>query len=542
MELCPSGRRRTLGKRLMVKAIREFESLQLRHLSHQIATLEVAFFVPSRRRYGPGYFCYPLLMEKRNFWLAAIGCSLILLLSTFIFWPLIGHDYALIFPGLIDLKISWSKFQVFNPHFSPMKCLGSPLWANPVSFNLSILHFLTIITNDLIAVVLFIISVSLMSFWGAYRLSLRMRIPHDYALYLACGWTLQGWMILRSSVGHVTYITVGWFPLIVYLLLAQKTFRRDVLSCVLCSVLVSQYVFLAAPYTPFFLIMSGAVLCPMVFLWDKRDLISWKIFLGKIVVTGVATFLIIYPKISAVTDLMSAYPRLNFLENVGFLALSYSVLNLFSFYPHDFKSLTGWWYGNWESVQYIFPLLIISFLIVLLKERRKDSIFRMVLSLLYLLLISFVLTSGVFSEIFKKLPFLNSMHVNPRWNIVLALPTFFLCAALGVTWTKFPRVWKLSLFTLVLCVPFIHLNKESLNINYSYRQGYQEKANRINYCYEPFLGYGLEYFPLRTETGSIHFPQEYMIDPRCYIPSRQCSPGTPLSDVDKLLLESYKLR
>jgi hypothetical protein len=32
VEMCPSGRRRTLGKRLMVKAIREFESLHLRHL------------------------------------------------------------------------------------------------------------------------------------------------------------------------------------------------------------------------------------------------------------------------------------------------------------------------------------------------------------------------------------------------------------------------------------------------------------------------------------------------------------------------------
>jgi hypothetical protein len=31
-ELCPSGRRSTLGKRVMVKAIQEFESLQLRHL------------------------------------------------------------------------------------------------------------------------------------------------------------------------------------------------------------------------------------------------------------------------------------------------------------------------------------------------------------------------------------------------------------------------------------------------------------------------------------------------------------------------------
>ena len=38
-ELCQSGRMSTLGKRVMVKAIREFESLQLRHFFKQLYTV-----------------------------------------------------------------------------------------------------------------------------------------------------------------------------------------------------------------------------------------------------------------------------------------------------------------------------------------------------------------------------------------------------------------------------------------------------------------------------------------------------------------------
>ncbi len=453
-----------------------------------------------------------------------------------------GHDYALIFPGLLDLKIAWSEFSVLNPHFSPMKCLGSPMWANPVNFNLSVLHLLTLISNDYVAVIFFIIIVSITSFWGAYRLSLRMQVPYSYALYLACGWTLQGWMVLRSSVGHVTYMTVGWFPLIIYLLLKQKTMRRDVLSWLLCSLLVSQYIYLAAPYTPFFLLISCILLLPLIFIWNKQELLSWKNFASKIVFTGILSFVLIYPKFSAVNELLSAYPRVNSLLKVGWAALPYSILNLFSFFPHDFKSMTGWWYGNWESVQFIFPLLLISILVFLLKEKRKDLLIRFFISLTYLLIVSFLMTSGAFAEIFQKLPYFNSMHVNPRWNIILSLPIFFLCATFGLWWDQLPRLWKLSLFVLVLLVPFIHLNKEALNINYTYLDGYNRNENRLHYCYEPFLGYRLEYFPLRTESGVINFMQESLIDPRCYLPSRQCSPGSPLNADDLKLLESYKLR
>lgn len=481
-------------------------------------------------------------MEKKHFWLAASACSLVLLVSTFIHWPLLGHDYSLIVPGLIDLKVAWVQHGVLNPLYSPLKCLGSPLWANPVSFNLSLLHLVTLISNDLVGIVLFIILISVSSFWGAFRLSRRMNISENYSLYLACGWTLQGWMISRAAVGHLTYITVGWFPLIIYLLMKQTTLKRDVLSCFLAAVLLSQYVFLAAPYTPFFFVFSCLILLPLLLLWKKNSFITDPHFYIKGAASGLMFLAIIYPKIHAVKDLMAAYPRHVELSNVGVFSLPYSVLNLFSFFPHDYKKMVGWWYGNWESVQFIFPMFFAAAVVVLLKAKEEAKITRVFVSVFYIVFVSFILCSGLLGPVFQKLPFLSSMHVNPRWNIVTALPVFFVVASLMSNENLFPNRWFQALFILVLSAPFFHLSPENFGISYAYKGGYHQETHRLTYCYEPFLGYSLENFPMNYQRSNIDFIHDDLIDPRCYLPSRQCEPGSPLRDDEKLLLQTYKLQ
>jgi hypothetical protein len=479
-------------------------------------------------------------MNKKLFWLSGIGCALVLLFCTFSFWPVLGHDYALIVPSLIDLKVAWSQHGVFNPEYSPMKCLGSPLWSNPVSFNLSILHFLTLLSNDVIGMGLFIVIVSLMSFWGAYRLSIRMSVSERYALYLAAGWTLQGWMIMRTTVGHLTYLSLGWFPLIIYLLLKQKTLVKDMLGSALAGYLLSQYIFLAAPYVPFFLVVSLLCLLPLLFIFKRSAIVDWKIFVPKSLVAGLIAFLLVWPKYAAVKDLMANFPRSQAMMKVGVSALPYSIMNVFSFLPHDYKFLVEWWYGNWESVQFVFPLFFLSALFFLFRKKDEKTFLKFFGSLLGLILVSFIFTSGILSDVFQKVPLLQSLHVNPRWNIVIALPLFFLAAVILSDEELFPKNWTYVLFFLVFLVPFLHLRPANLNINYVYRGGYSPEVNRLSYCYEPFLGYRLEFFPYPAD--QVNFTTSPRLDPRCYLSSHQCSPGTLLSPEDIQLLEVYKLR
>lgn len=480
-------------------------------------------------------------MRNKFLWLSAIGCALVLLTCTFFYWPILGHDYSLIVPGLIDLKVAFSQYGVVNPHFSPMKCLGTPLWANPVSFNLSILHLFTVLSDDVIGIALFIPFIALTSFIGAYKLSRHLGVKEDWSLYLASGWTLQGWMILRTIVGHTTYLSLGWFPLIIYLLIKKRNLLHDFGACFLAAFLLSQYVFLAAPYTPFFLLGSMVCNLPLIYFWNQRSILEWKSLLWKTGFTGILTVNFLYPKLTAVRDLMSAYPRPQSLMKVGLPALAYSVENMFSFLPHDYKGLVEWWYGNWESVQYLFPLFLLASLLLLVRAKDENRLVKTLGSVFYLVFVSFILCSGMLADVFQKFPLLNSMHVNPRWNIITAIPLFFLCSFILKTGNPFSRKWLVFFFVLVFAVPFLHLDKSNLIISYTYRNGYVPERNRLSYCYEPFLGYNLEFFPFNSQAGRVDFLSDPYNDPRCYLPSYGCSPGTPLSLSDKSLLESYKL-
>ncbi len=486
-------------------------------------------------------FYYQYMLNKK-FWALSLGTSIILLISVFAFWPIMGHDYSFVVPELIDLKVAWEKFGVLNPHFSPIKCLGTPVWARPVGFSLSLLHFLTILTNELIGLVLFIVIVSLTSFWGAYRLSLRMRNTEKISLYLAAGWTLQGWMIMRASVGHIMYISVGWFPLILYLLLKQKSKWRDCLATLSAGILISQFIYLGAPYAPFMLIMSLAFLLPLIRYWKQEHLIEWKNFLLKLVFSGVIAGIIVLPKVIAVSELMQSFPRIHPLSKIGFRALPYSVLNLFSFFPHDYRSMVKWWYGNWESVQFMFPLLLLSLIYFLIVLKEKKTLIRLLVTINYLIFVSFVFSSGVLSGLFSILPYFKSMHVNPRWNIVIALPVFFLMGTLLTRENFIPKTWFRGLFCLVYLIPFFHLSVKNLNMNYMSHAGYNPEANRMNYCYEPIFGYNMESFPLKSRLGDLNFEKEEYLDPRCYLPSGKCRPGTLLKASDKKSLETYQLR
>lgn len=477
-----------------------------------------------------------------KFWFFALGTSVILLMSVFIFWPVMGHDYSFVIPELIDLHVAWNKFGILNPYYSPIKCLSTPVWASPVGFNLSFLHLTSIMTDDFFGLVLFIILVSISSFWGAFRLAIRMKASEIMALYLAAGWTLQGWMIMRASVGHIMYISVGWFPLILYLLLKQKTKRRDCLATLLAGILMSQFVFLGAPYAPFMLVMSLGFLVPVIFYWKQTKVFTGKIFSIKLGVSGILAGILVLPKVLAVSDLMSDFPRTHPLSKIGFRALSYSFLNLFSFWPHDYKSMVKWWYGNWESVQFMFPLLLLSVIIFLVLLRDKRTLVRLSVTITYLLFVSLIFSSGVLSDLFQSLPFFKSMHVNPRWNIVIALPVFILMTILMTRENLLPATWLKGLIGLVYLVPLFHLSIENLKMNYVYGTGYNHVSNRMSYCYEPIFGYNMEYFPLASRLDEIDFAKDDYLDPRCYLPSGKCRPGTPLNANDRSVLESYQLR
>jgi len=474
----------------------------------------------------------------------AILCVAVLLACTLWHFPFMGHDYSLIIPALTDLKVAWKEFGVLNPQFSPMKCLGTPLWANPTGLNLSLLHFFVLIFNELGGLVFFIGLIAILSFYGAYYLARHFGANERWSAYLATGWTLQGAMFVRVTVGHISYINLGLFPLILFLFLRKGSRQSFVLEIVTISFLLSQFIYNPAPYLVIFFPMGLLACLPLMAIWKDERIKSLlnRSTLIKVSLISLLTLLLTFDKLRAVSDLMKSFPRkMDLLELSPLKVLGYAVLNPLSFWPHDFQKMVGWWYGNWESIQYLFPGLILVSLILILSRKDYKKLIQLSLSYLFIVSLTLILTSGILAPLIKDIPFLNSMHANPRWNMVTLLPMFYLAIALVRELADVKQWIIYSLLAVALFSPSLHIDKQNFGIRYYFLGSYDFARNRLAYCYEPFFGYGLEAFP-NPNGFKTDFLNGEFYDPRCYLQSRNCLPGTQLKPVEKEKLRTYHLR
>jgi hypothetical protein len=159
-----------------------------------------------------------------------------------------------------------------------------------------------------------------------------------------------------------------------------------------------------------------------------------------------------------------------------------------------------------------------------------------------------LLSSGVLAPVFEALPLFKSLHVNPRWNAFVLLPFFSL--ALAAAGSLEPRRlalagWQLAvLWAVLFAVPLAFIDEVNMQITYPDRNGIDFARHRLLFCYEPLFGYRLETFPLGQ---NVNWAAEALVDPRCYLKSSQCRPGTVFGEpgtnaADYALLASYALR
>ena len=476
-------------------------------------------------------------------YIMAPAAILILLLCVFWHFPTMGHDYAYFIPMLKDLRIAWHEHGVFNPLFTPSRCLGLPLWANPSAYNLSLVHFLLLIMNELSATVALLIIIGSLSFVGAYLFARKYNVTVRWANYIALAWTLQGAIVVRGLAGHATYTMIGLFPLIFILLDKKKSLLLDLLSALACALILSQYILMSAPYLLVFLFGGALVLLALMKIWRDPNLtaLDWRHFITKLSFTSFFFILIVGQRLLAIVDLMKNYGREIPMQEMGLLTtLPYAILSNISFLPHDFLQMMEWNYGNWESVQYAFPALLLLTAVISLRQKNEQAFKSLYFSLILLMAVTLILCSGVLAPLFNLLPILNSMHANPRWNLVTILGILYLAIqSVRLLPLNSHRIFY-SLLALAMLVPLLHIDRKNLGMNYAFNTGRDAALNRLVYCYEPIFGYNLEAFPIRGRR--INFLQEPLLDPRCYLSSAHCRPGKPLSPPDTEALKAYRLR
>lgn len=466
-----------------------------------------------------------------NVFLCLIACFVILL-NVFYSFPTMGHDFSLVVSWAHDYHVAWNKFHVFNIQFSPQRCLGIPVWANPIGVNFSFFHFLSAVFTEIPVIIIFILTYVVAGYYGTKKLMSLFDVDEKWSLYFAFAWCLQGPVLMHSLEGHLSYLSILLWPLYVFLILKKYNNRfLQIGSILLLGVLLAHDFYSGAP--PLYVQFPLAFFFMLLILKMNDFQLSYRRIVSKVFCAVILSGIIILPKVIAMFDFTRNFQRNTPFINIGILnGFKYTLLS--QLFPPivDYRQLSGWWYGDWESMNYLFPgLILIIFIVLLLKFKKNLNLF---FSLSLILLAGTFVASGIYSDFVLQMPVVKSFHVNPRWCIFLTLSYF-------VVAIRFLKIIPLNrkiipLLMIYSCaLPFFIRDPQSLQLNYVYQHGLDVKENRLNYCYEPVFGYRLELFPHnKVKPGK-------MMDPRCYLMKNSCNEMS-LSEEESLELSQYRLK
>lgn len=141
---------------------------------------------------------------------------------------LLGHDYSLFFPRLLDGYFWFMKNGAFAvPWHTPSFCGGLPNFGSPQSIYYSVPQILTFSFNPVTSVLVTAVIFSALGFAGFYLLLRRsFRAGRSVSIYGGTLFMFNSFFIFRMVVGHMTYHAVMLFPLICWFLTRDSPDNR----------------------------------------------------------------------------------------------------------------------------------------------------------------------------------------------------------------------------------------------------------------------------------------------------------------------------
>lgn len=471
--------------------------------------------------------------------------------ATYFFYPYLPSDFAFGYPAMAELRDAWVRHGVLDFDFSPFRCLGLPTFSSPTSLSWSFFHLTALFFQEAEGLTLTAIAFALISYFGCVRWLRSFDLNPSWIPLLSLGWSLQGFATGRSLAGHYNYIPFTFLPLFLWIIHRRKPEWYLLLAF---SFLWAQTIYTTAVYL-IFIWLVGLLLASLTIRWllDETDfkepIASPSESLKTLLLCGFFSVLMTLPKVLAVLNFSALYPRQFALHEVPtWNSFIFTLSHYFYPIPWNIQKFVGWWYGNWESYEFIFPLLPLMLIYPIWKNRsRFNASFtsKAATTFLFLLILGTLVSSGILAPWIEKIPVINSMHVNPRWNGIVFLPYFALIIGLIVR-GKLKLHWA-SRGLLFLCfagAPFLMFDKENMLYTYLDGSGIDRYSGRTSFCYEPMFGYQNEKFPL----GKNYSPfSAELVDPRCYLKSYNCTPGTLMKDrpdgaAANQLLKDYRLK
>jgi len=456
---------------------------------------------------------------KKNYLITALIIVNIAVISAFIIWycnrtyPMIGHDYRLFMPYMMDSylhqKINGLAVQWYTPSFAG----GRPVFPNPQDLEFSLPQFLMGIANPWVAILASLVVFIGIGFVATYYFLKKLVGLDSFASLLGAVFFVgNGFYFNHAAAGHVTFETFTLFPVILILLFHPRI--PAWLGGLLLSFVAAVLLYSGIHNVPFFL-LSALVIFPILYLY-KASLWNWKRIFWVVGWGAGFSILLLGSKISAIIYFMRFFPRLaedNYTTTLwtGMVGIVRQLLGTMTLAPIyralssvvpglsayqatvDLAKSTGTIYGAWELDASISPVLVlllaggaIAYLFhkpdlkARIDKKRLVAVACLVIAIW--LVIENTLAKGIIYPYLKNLPILESLRVNVRNVSAFIFPLAFVGAVIFENWT---RKWKskallVTMFLLIdgfalLCLSNMHYfpAQYALNLNGSSYQLYQ---------------------------------------------------------------------
>jgi hypothetical protein len=404
----------------------------------------------------------------------------IVAIGTFIIWycnrayPMIGHDYRLFMPNMIDSylhqKINGLTIQWYTPSFAG----GRPVYSNPEDFQFSLPQFLMWVVNPWIAILVSLLTYIIIGFVATYYFLKRLLGLGSLASILgAVFFIANGFYFEHAAVGHLTFQAFPLFAVIVIIFTHPRL--PNWLGGVCLSFAITILLYSGLHNLAFFPLIS-ILFFPLLYL-IKPSLFKWRKIFSIVLLGGILTALLCGSKIYAVYSFMHYFPRLaqdNYKTNLwtGVVGMIQQLLGTMTLAPlyqmingqhsinfiADLIKSSGSGYGYWEHDASLSPALLIllaggAFAFLMHKPdpkapiNKKRLIAEVCLILAIWLDIEFTLTKGIIYPFIRNLPILASLRANVRNICAFIFPLAVVGAVIFDNWTK---NWKSKTRVLIV--------------------------------------------------------------------------------------------
>ena len=480
-------------------------------------------------------------------------------------YPLIGHDYTLALPSLLDTALHYRLNGLTIQWFTPTFGGGIPVFPNPNNMQFSIPTFLAVILPPwdamLVSTVLYVAGGFMACF---YFFNKTLGLHWTSSILGAAFFSANGFAITRIATGQVGYLSFTLLAIFLIVFLDKKISVQ--MAAPMMGILLAMYIHSGGYFIIIIFGLSILMSLPMIYLY-KPELFDWKRFAVTLAGGGTIGLVIALSKLTATFSFMRFFPRL-VADNspspfvIGLLGILLQLLGtqnlvpLFLLggldpvnYPNFTRGATGTSYGMWELDTSVTPVVFIILIISLVRFLRgtprpafrlNDRSIKLAVFCLFFfiwLAIEFSLGKGLVYPALKNLPILSSLRGNVRFVGAFIFPLALSAAIIYNKWIAgFDRLKQWRTFLAVNALAILPLSsyflfkQDMLWMFYDVRvpQGIFEeiragesfeiteigtppghntgallyRTSNLN-LYEPVFGFELENFHPRVQPGSI---------------------------------------